>query len=186
MKSISILSALLFFSTALLAQFSIDNEYSTMEIEGTSNVHDWTEVVETIQGKVDASFEGNTLVKISKLNVTIPVKSIKSGKSTMDKNTYNAMNESKYPNIQFNLKSASISGDKVLCTGTLTIAGKSKDITVACTYTVEPAKKRFTITGSHSMKMTTFGIEPPVAMLGAMRTGDDIKINFSFVIIKSK
>lgn len=100
----------------------------------------------------------------------------------MDKNTYNAMNESKYPEIKFDLKSASISGDKVLCTGTLTIAGKSKDVTVACTYTVEPAKKRFTLKGSHSMKMSSFGIEPPVAMLGAMRTGDDVKINFSLVI----
>ena len=169
-------------SLSSFAQFSINDEYSTMEIRGTSNVHDWTEVVETLTGDVDASFKGNTLTKIGKLELTIPVKSIKSGKSTMDNNTYNAMNADKYPNIKFNLKSASISGDKVLCTGTLTVADVTKEITVACTYTVEPSKKRFILNGSHKMKMTTFGIEPPTAMLGAMRTGDDLTIEFSLVI----
>ncbi len=182
MKPISQLVIAFLFSLTVSAQYLINNEYSTMEIHGTSNVHDWTEVVETLKGSVDASFKGNELVKIEKLNLTVPVKSIKSGKSTMDKNTYNAMNADKYPNITFKLRSASISGDKVLCTGSLTVAGETKDITVACTYSVEPSKKRFILNGSYKMKMTTFGIDPPTAMLGAMRTGDDLTIKFSLVI----
>jgi hypothetical protein len=30
--------------------------------------------------------------------------------------------------------------------------------------------------------MTTFGISPPTAMMGTMKTGDDIKVNFKVTL----
>jgi hypothetical protein len=179
MKHTTLTTILLFVTTFAFAQLRVNNTNSKIEIDGTSNVHDWTEKVETINGTCNAQLNGTTLVAISSLDLTMPVRSIKSGKGTMDKNTYNALNADKYPNIVFKLKSASVSGNKVVLTGTLTIAGKAQNITVNCSYATNGSA--LTIKGEHKMKMTQFGIDPPTAMLGAMTTGDDITIRFNIV-----
>jgi len=166
-------------ATLLSAQLKVNNSASSMAVDGTSNVHDWTENVETINGTCAATINGGSLAEISSLHVTIPVRSIKSGKSTMDKNTYNAMKADKYPNIVFNLKSASISGNKVVLNGTLTIAGKTNNVSITSNYTVAGGK--LTIKGDYKMKMTQYGIDPPTAMLGAMTTGDNLTIRFNLV-----
>lgn len=176
----TLLTVIFLFSAGILsAQLKVNNGASSMEIDGTSNVHDWTEKVETITGSCSATLAGTKLSDLKAMDVTIPVRAIKSGKSTMDKNTYNAMNADKHPNIYFNLKSASISGNKVLCTGTLTINGKTNSVTITCTYAVSGGK--LTLKGDYKMKMTQYGIEPPTAMLGAMTTGDDLTIRFNLV-----
>jgi hypothetical protein len=174
------LTILFLLSTIMaFAQLRVNNSASKLEIDGTSNVHDWTENVETINGTCNAIIEGTTLQSISSMDITIPVRSIKSGKGTMDKNTYNAMNADKYPNIVFKLKSASISGNKVVLTGTLTISGKTQNISMTCGYATNGSV--LTLKGEHKMKMTQYGIDPPTAMLGAMTTGDDLTIRFNIV-----
>ena len=179
MKPTLLTTIFLFSALVLSAQLKINNGASSLEIDGTSNVHDWTEKVETINGTCSATMNGSTLTEIKSMDVTIPVRSIKSGKSTMDKNTYKAMNADKYPNIYFKLKSASISGKKVLLTGTLTIAGKTNTVTITSNYSISGGK--LIIKGDYKMKMTQYGIEPPTAMLGAMTTGDDLTIRFNLV-----
>ena len=174
------LTALFLLSTIMaFAQLRVNNSASKLEIDGTSNVHDWTENVETLNGTCNATFSGTTLSEISSLDLSIPVRSIKSGTGTMDKNTYNAMKADTYPNIVFKLRSASVSGNKVVLTGNLTIAGKTQTVSITCAY--ESNGKNLTIKGQHKMKMTQFGIDPPTAMLGAMTTGDDLTIRFNLV-----
>jgi len=34
------------------------------------------------------------------------------------------------------------------------------------------------VTGSYKFKMSSFGIDPPRAMLGTIRTGDEVTIKF--------
>jgi hypothetical protein len=62
-----------------------------MFVDGTSSLHDWTETVEQMTGNLDAEISGATISKITSARVTIPVKSIKSGKGGMDDNTYKAL-----------------------------------------------------------------------------------------------
>jgi len=33
--------------------------------------------------------------------------------------------------------------------------------------------------------MTDYNIEPPTAMMGALKTGDEVKINYSFQFVQS-
>lgn len=179
MKPTTLTTIFLLATSVGFAQMRVNNASSKMEIDGTSNVHDWTENVETINGTCTATIEGTTLQEISNMDISIPVRSIKSGKGTMDKNTYNALNADKYPNIVFKLKSASISGNKVVLNGTLTISGKTQNISMTCGYAAHG--KALTIKGEHKMKMTQYGIDPPTAMLGAMTTGDDLTIKFNIV-----
>lgn len=82
-------------------KYVINNKASEMTIDGTSSIHDWTSVVETIEGSVKIESDGGVIISLTDLNISVPVKSIKSGKNGMDKNTYKAMKETQNPNILF-------------------------------------------------------------------------------------
>lgn len=177
MKALITLSTILITSFLSFGQWTVDKTKSTMTIDGTSNVHDWTENVETINGSLTATLSGTTLSAISSFNMSIPVSSIKSGKSGMDKNTYTALKSDKYPNIKFNLQSTKIAGNDITVTGTLEIAGTKKTVTFPVKYSISGGNP--VISGSYKMKMTDFNVEPPTALFGTISTGNDVTIKFN-------
>lgn len=189
------LAASLFMVSVVFAQEQSPVEFtfadnSDMKINGTSTIHDWTSDVQTIKGtiKLPASWfdkdkveEGNEVVDV---DLEIPVKSIESGKSGMNKNTYEALKHKKHPTIYFNLQSASIAevkeGDKEFTlntSGSLTVAGTTKNISMNVSGK-RLDDKTFSFKGSHTMKMSEFNIEPPSAMWGTVTAGDEITISF--------
>lgn len=100
----------------------------------------------------------------------------------MDANTYEAMNEPEHPSITF--KSTSPlrqSGSSLRIKGDLTIAGVTKLIEFTATEE-RWSKESLTVKGSHTFKMSDFGIDPPRALLGTIRTGDEVTIDFKFVM----
>jgi polyisoprenoid-binding protein YceI len=65
--------------------------------------------------------------------------------------------------------------------GTLTVAGKKSTIEMDVT------ANRLTdgtvkATGMVPIKMTDFGIKPPTAIFGRLKTGDDVKVNFELKV----
>lgn len=184
------LFALLLFCSFIAYQnqiaFSIQSGY-TMKIKGSSNVHDWESVVEDVQGSGTFTYGEDGLIEIQECNVTIPVKSIKSSKgSIMDKNTWNALEESTYPTISFALtdfvnQSGANSSFKALATGKLTIAGVTKYISMTVSGN-ELANGSVEIHGSKDLKMTQFDVTPPTALLGTMKTADEITIEFNITL----
>lgn len=153
-----------------------------MYIDGTSSLHDWTETVEEMSGSMNVELEGNTISKVKMLTMTIPVSSIKSGKSGMDKNTYNALNFVDYPNIKFALKSYAKAENSLTLTGNLTISGTTKLVKIKSMYEVK--SNSLEVEGKHTFKMTDFGVKPPTAMMGTIKTGDEITIRFNLVFDK--
>ena len=174
-----LLTLLILISSSLLAQtsYKLDGETSKMTVEGTSTLHDWESDVEQIQGNASLTLNGNVLTEIKSLSITIPVKSIKSGKSGMDSNTYNALKESKNPNITFVLSSATISGTSVKAKGKLTIAGFTKETELTTTY--KSTSNGIAFEGSSTFKMSEYKVDPPTAMMGTIKTGDSVTINFN-------
>ena len=172
----SICAGLLMSSALNGQEFTIDNNLSNIYISGTSTLHDWTETVETVNGTLRADVDGGSLVKLKSIQLTIPVKSIKSGKSGMDKNTYVALKEDEYPNIKYVLKTYKIEGNSVKLTGDLTVAGVTKSVTVMATSKVHDGT--IELTGDLPTKMTIFGVDPPTAVMGTIKTGDEITIKF--------
>ncbi len=153
---------------------------SSVKILGTSTLHDWESIVE----KTDATivFENRAKAKIETLNVDVDVFSIKSGKKTMDRLTYKALKAEEYPKIFFVFKEAKIISQdeefiKLELNGDLTIAGVTKNVNVLTK--VNKKGKSVYLTGSHKLKMTSYGVKPPRALLGTIKTGDEITINFS-------
>ena len=161
---------LVIFSISLFAQgYKVDKENSEISIIGTSNVHDWSSVV----GEFDLSVMVNSK-SILEVYFKADVKSIKSGKSLMDKNIYKALKSNDFPEIEFESKTLKIEGNKIIGKGTLTIAGQSKDINV--NFETIKNNKNYIVSGTLVMKMTDYGVDPPTSVFGIIKSGDEIKL----------
>ncbi len=153
---------------------------SSVKIIGTSTLHDWESTVEKTDANI--TFADRSELKIETLNVTVDVYSIKSGKKTMDKLTYKALKAKEFPTIEFVFKAGKLidkNSDFVNLelNGDLTIAGVTKNVNVLTK--INRKGKDVFLTGSHKLLMTTYGIDPPKALLGTIKTGDEITIDFS-------
>ena len=174
-----ILSFKFFSAITLHAQsLKLNPKTFSMTIFGTTNVHNF-------QSKVTLASGGLTLnssKQVQSLDVEIPVKSIKSNEKLMDKKTYEAFNETKYPTISFKMletNSLQVNGEDitVTVTGNLTMAGATKKVVLKSTgKIVKPGVYEFK--GSITLKMTEYGMKPPTAMLGVMKVGDAITLKY--------
>jgi hypothetical protein len=183
---------------------------SKMRIEGTSNIHDWQVESPFIGGMLEAGTgfptEPGQAVTPGKVtanaNVFIQVRSLKSvekdGKpysDKMDEIMWEHLKEADYKRISYRLteltlKEAPKAKDAPYvfdAKGDLAVAGVTNNI--AMVVNVLPlADNKLKITGSTSFKMTTFKVEPPAPKiaLGLIKTGDDVKLIFEWVLAQKK
>jgi len=154
-----------------------------MKIEGTSSLHDWHINVEEQSG--DLSLEQAEDFMINYLKLTVMSESLKSGKSRMDKNTYKALNSDDYNKITFKylktseVKKLSENIYEVNGLGELTISGTTREVLMSLK--IELKDNMVILTGKNDLKMTDFGIEPPRALLGTIKTGDEITISYKSI-----
>ncbi len=164
------------------AQYTLDASSSSLVVEGTSTLHDWEIEAEGMKGTASIDASGK-LETVKSLSFTVVVDGLKSHKSGMDKNTYKALNEEKYPNITYTLTKVNGITDagggkyKVSTTGNLSIAGTTKSVNMDVVATVSGTSVKFE--GNYPMKMTQFDIEPPTAMLGSIKTGDEVTVKYT-------
>ncbi len=174
------------FQVATSQTYVLNNSSSELEVQGTSSLHDWEITAEEQSG--DAQIENSEDFTIKTLSFSVKAESLKSGKSGMDKNTYKALNTNKYKTIDFNLTSVSkiekISENSFKATvkGDLTISGSKQSISLTLNLKLDGSK--LLVEGEKPLKMTDFGIEPPKALLGTIKTGDAIKIIFKSIYNK--
>ena len=183
---------------------------SKMRIEGTSNIHDWQVESPFIGGMIEvgANFpmepgQAVTPGKVeAKGNVFIQVRSLKSlekdGKpysDKMDEVMWEHMKEPQNKKIVYHLSELTLKeapkakdAPYVLeAKGDLAVAGVTNKITM--TVNVLPlGEKKLKITGTTNLKMTDFKIEPPAPKiaLGMIKTGDDIKLIFEWMVAQRK
>jgi polyisoprenoid-binding protein YceI len=65
--------------------------------------------------------------------------------------------------------------------GTLTVAGKENKVSMDVEAT-RLADGTVKAKGLVPIKMTDYGIKPPTAIFGRLKTGDEVKVNFELVI----
>lgn len=152
-----------------------------MEVIGTSTLHDWEMVSDEGMGSAVLKIEDGLLTDITSLSFKIKTETLKSGKSAMDKISYESMKTDDHEYITFTLndiKSINKNGTEYTIdgSGNLTIAGYKKPVKLRVNGLVSSSK--ITFTGEYKMKMTEYEIEPPTAMFGAIKTGDDLTIKF--------
>ena len=101
----------------------------------------------------------------------------------MDSRTYKSIKESEFPKISYQLTFATVTmiqANKyaIQTTGTLTIAGKTQSIAMKVMALVN-ADRSISCHGTEKLMLTDYGIEPPSFMLGAMKVGNDLTIQFN-------
>lgn len=181
MRKIIIFITLIMFSQALVAQnLKINNETSKLEVHGTSTLHDWIINAEQLKGNAVITKENNTLADIKSLDFAVEVNSMKSGKGAMDDNTYKALKSKSHPNITYkfekiNNKSTTAEGLLLDTTGRLTIAGVTKTVNMKVTVAT---KSDMQVKGEITFNMSDYGIDPPTAVFGTIKTGDQVTIKF--------
>lgn len=154
------------------AQDQIDfHPESTITVDGTSNKSDWTVTATEFIGVYTLADDAPDSVEL-----TIPVMQMKGGKSLiMDRLMRDAMNAPEHPEIRFvstAIEPAEDAGWNVI--GDLTISGETLSVVVPVTKTDLGA-----FTGSLDIKMSDWGVKPPTAMFGSLRTADEITVNFN-------
>ncbi|HLH54011.1 MAG TPA: YceI family protein [Verrucomicrobiae bacterium] len=177
---------------------------SKMRIEGTSTIHDW-QVEGTLiggylevgpgfpsepgqaatAGKIDAHAEPFIMVR--------SLKSIeKDGKpysDRMDEVMYEHLKAQQNPKIAFHLteltlkEPAKSKDDPYVfeAKGQIAVAGVTNDVTMPVSI-LPLGDKKLKVSGKTSLKMTDFKVEPPNPLGLGIKTGDDIKIIFDWMV----
>lgn len=119
------------------------------------------------------------------LNMSLEVKSLKSGDNLLDDHMYENLKADKHPNITMKLtsfkflKNEDKKNNLVIAAGELSVAGISKPIEVSGQMIFDGDKLR--IKGKKTVLMTDFEIEPPTMMMGTLKTKNEIEIDFDVI-----
>lgn len=182
-----IISALTFFAIDTHAQdvYKLQPENSKLLVQGTSTVHDWEVEATEFNAETRLKIDENAVSQVSHIMVTAPAESLKSGKSLMDKKMQEALKSDKFPEIKFSLKeNKEIKGDKAIISGMLTIAGQTREVDVTVKFDAKNPQK-FEVTGEVPLKLSSFKIDQPTAMMGTIKTGDEIKVKFDLKFLRT-
>lgn len=165
---------------------------SKLWIEGTSNIHAWkcdaTAIDVAIEIDAQAGQLATALPKaLKKVVVNVPVTSLKCGHGKMDDNLYKALNSDANPEINFVMASfEALPNDAkdeftLRVVGTLKLAGTENPLTMDIAGT-RLADGTIKAVGTVPVKMTAFGVKPPKAMFGTIKTGDEVKVKFELTV----
>lgn len=202
MKTTRLLLALMAVATLAAAteraRFTPDAA-SGIEITGSSTLHEWKMEGKTIAGAIDIApevaadptrAESWKSDKPALVTVTIPVAGLKSEHAKMDSVMLAAMKAKQYPEVKYELTQATpgkgtAESFLVHTKGRLTIAGVTREIEMDVT-AAKSGAKRYVISGQAPMTMSSFGIKPPTAMFGTIRSGDAVNVNFRWVVDRTE
>ncbi len=185
----------LFFAAAVLIPVApaAATQYRTttggrVVINGTSTFHNWTVKSTTLTGNAVLTGKwtgrGQAAMELQSIHLVIAVNSLKSSEgSGMDDTMYSALHLKRHAFITYQLKTAHLltrpAGEKTPAVfktvGTLRVNGVTKTIPLALTIT-PLANGGLSITTTTKLKMTDFGVKPPTAMFGVIRSGNTITI----------
>lgn len=165
------------------------HEDSEMTVYGSSNVRDWTMDVLEINGQVSVQpAADNGLPTIERVLVEVPVDSMLSERGSQNEKAHKALNKNRQPVIYFRSESITVSPGpeadafEATAEGELILAGERRTVTLQAEGT-RTENGAFRLQGEHELLMTDFGIDPPTALLGALRVTDEIRVAFDVTLV---
>ncbi|WP_367391245.1 YceI family protein [Lewinella sp. LCG006] len=175
--------------------YTIDPE-SKLFLEGSSNVVDFTcHCTSSLQGGRGSMVEeqGNGFSFVNSI-LQLPVQALDCGNRTMNKDMYEALAADKHPFVEIQLLSVKAHDHQLFgechewedlqARLRLKIAGETREMVMHVRGT-HLGYQRYRFVGAKPIYLTHFNIEPPRAMLGAIRVDDCIKINMDLVLVLS-
>ncbi|NUR55175.1 MAG: YceI family protein [Acidobacteria bacterium] len=162
-------------------------------INGTSNVHAYTASTTTVRvtraqlapAIVGEAFWDNAFKPgaIDAFEIAVAAATLTSPKEGLDKNMHKALKVQQFPDItfrlaRFDMKGTAAGQGKAL--GTLRIAGVEREVVLDIT--AKRSTSTLTVQGRVDLLMTDYGITPPKAMLGMLKTDPKVTVTFETVL----
>jgi hypothetical protein len=172
------------------APLAVDSARIT--ISGTSNVHAYTASTTNVRltgAQVASTVSGPNFWELvtapgglEGFEVVIAAATLHSEKDGLDKNMYKALKVTEHPDITFRLVrlEAGAAAGSLQAVGTLRIAGVAREVTLPIKTALKAGA--LTVTGELPLLMTDYGITPPKAMLGMLKTDPKIVVTFEVVL----
>ena len=165
---------------------------SKLWVEGGSNLHGWSCKASSMDAAIDVdeAFLKSTTVTptlLKKVTVKVPVRGLKCGHGGMDNNLYKALKADDTAEISYILatfdvvQSATADSFTVKTVGALTIAGTEKSVNMDVSAARLP-DGGVKAEGELPILMTDFGVKPPTALLGTLRTDNKVTVRFSLLV----
>jgi polyisoprenoid-binding protein YceI len=161
----------------------------TASVSGSSSLHPWKSEISRLDATGSFQIKDNIIKSVKDVRIFILVKNIKSKEGkVMDNKTWEAFKYEKYPNIvcTFSLAAVKIASDKAVLInipGKLTMAGVSRSIDLAATG-IMLSNGDLELHVSKKLKMTDYGMIPPKAVLGTIKVGDEVTIEFNMILTR--
>lgn len=167
---------------------------SKVMLLGKSNINSWACATSVFEATlhVDSSAQGGASTRIDKprigLSVNVPVRSLKCGRDRMNRDLYRTLKADSFPEIRYVLATYhahqtlaapdSFTGTAI---GELTVAGKAKTVEVAIRG-ARDTSGAVRAEGGVKFLMTDFGVAPPTALFGVIRTKNAIEVTFKVLV----
>ena len=151
-------------------------------VSGTSTVRGWTC---SVTGSARVTVGSSTPVRgldggVQTATLSVPVDDFICPDEEMREHLLEAMRADEFPEITFRLEGYEANSQGTVNTGTLTILDATEEVSFPLSLT--PSGSGVQIEGELALDMTTYGVEPPVVMLGLLRVRPRIRIQFSGII----
>jgi hypothetical protein len=159
---------------------------SRVWVDGTSNREDWTVEAREVRGYVVPG-SGQGALHVREAGFTVPAAKMVSRHGViMDRLMHGALKASAHPEIRYELARAeavpAAPGTHTVATaGSVTIAGVTRDVEQPVV-AERLADGRIRFTGSTPILLSDFGMTPPTAMFGALRTGNRVVVHFELFV----
>jgi polyisoprenoid-binding protein YceI len=159
-------------------------------IAGTSNIHPFTASTTDVRMSrlVLAPVDGDRLQTavqpgaVEAFEIVVKAASLTSPKEGLDENMHKALKVAEFPEIAFTLArtEAGAAPNTLKAIGLLKIAGVEREVTLNLKVAVNAST--ITVIGELPLLMTDYGIKPPTAMLGMLKTDPKITVTFETVL----
>ncbi|KLT69867.1 MULTISPECIES: YceI family protein [Flavobacterium] len=160
--------------------YTVDTK-SLFSVTGTSTLHDWEMKSDTGTGTANITALNHKITEINSLTIMLLAESIKNEKNGINKAAYETLNTKTHKNIKYVLKSAEKVNESTWnLTGIYTIAGVSKEYKTQIKTSF--VNEIINLQGVQKITFADFGMTPPKALLGTIKTGKDLTINFNLFL----
>lgn len=160
---------------------------SKLWIDGTSNLHAWSCKATQLDAALDVAGTSALPGALKRVEVKVPVRSLKCNRGGMDNNVYKALKADAAPNVTYSLATFEVLPGETADSftlktiGTLSVSGHENRLAMDIVGTRQP-DGTVKATGTVPIKMTDYGVTPPTALFGRLKTGDEVKVSFELVL----
>jgi polyisoprenoid-binding protein YceI len=163
---------------------------SRLWVEGTSTVRSFSCQAGEVKATVEAS-GSNAIARlmtgdkaVESVNVVVPSEKLDCGNGTMNEHMRKAIKAESAPTITFHVTSYDLAkeanGVTGNHTGTLSLGGQTKTITVPATGVMDAGALH--VTGSYPLTMSDYDLKAPSLMFGRIKVRDQVTVKFDLLL----